>query len=234
MSDNAQNSPNAELRLESWKEIAAYLQRDVSTVIRWEKSEHLPVYRHQHLSRSSVYAYPSELEAWRANRKPAAEAKHSTWWRPIPAFASTIAIALTLMMAGSGPHVGALVQAADGIVTRQVWTGAFNFDGTPSPDGRYLAFDDETGNLAMRDLTTGLDPPADQQRRGLAVRRDRSVLPGRQAGGLRMAEPAGRMRASGRGPGRFTGAGPVSGRETRDWACGLVTGRKVHPGTAKP
>ena len=155
MSDNAQNSPNAELRLESWKEIAAYLQRDVSTVIRWEKHEHLPVHRQHHLSRSSIYAYPGELEAWRAHRKPAAESKRSTWWRSIPAFASTIAIALALMMAGGGPHVGALVQAADGIVTRQVWAGAFNFDGTPSPDGRYLAFDDETGNLAVRDLTTG-------------------------------------------------------------------------------
>ncbi len=35
-------------RLESWKEIAAYLGRDARTVRRWEKNEGLPVQRHFH------------------------------------------------------------------------------------------------------------------------------------------------------------------------------------------
>ena len=35
-------------RLESWKEIAAYLGRDVTTVRRWERREGLPVYRILH------------------------------------------------------------------------------------------------------------------------------------------------------------------------------------------
>ena len=30
-------------RLDSWKEIAAYLTRDVTTVQRWEKREGMPV-----------------------------------------------------------------------------------------------------------------------------------------------------------------------------------------------
>jgi hypothetical protein len=51
-------------RLESWKEIAAYLKREVRTVQRWEKKEGLPVHRHQHDERASVYAYKSELDAW--------------------------------------------------------------------------------------------------------------------------------------------------------------------------
>lgn len=51
-------------RLDSWKEIAAYLRRDVRTVQRWEKKEGLPVYRHQHDKLGSVYAYKGELEAW--------------------------------------------------------------------------------------------------------------------------------------------------------------------------
>ncbi len=157
MTDNISEGPDSGVPLTSWKEIAAYLQRDERTARRWEKFEGLPVHRHHHLSRSSVYAYPSELEAWRANRKPAAESPRSTWWRPIPAFASTIVIALSLLMAGSGPHVGALVQAADGIVTRQVWSGTeANSVAAPSPDGRYLSFTDwNTGDLAVRDLTTG-------------------------------------------------------------------------------
>ncbi len=153
----AQNevAPTAEASLDSWKEIAAYLKRDVATVRRWEKHETLPVHRHHHLSRSSVYAYPSELEAWRTHRKPVAESTRSIWWRPVPVFASVVTIALAIMMAGSGPHVGALAQAGDGIITRQVWGAEFNFGAAPSPDGRYLAFDDEIGNLALRDLVTG-------------------------------------------------------------------------------
>jgi TolB-like protein/Tfp pilus assembly protein PilF len=59
-------------RLESWKEIAAYLGRDVTTVRRWEKREGLPVHRLQHSKLGSVYAYTVELDAWRSERAPAA------------------------------------------------------------------------------------------------------------------------------------------------------------------
>lgn len=55
-------------RLESWKEIAAYLNRDVTTVQRWEKREGMPVHRHLHDKRGSVYAVPAELDAWRRTR----------------------------------------------------------------------------------------------------------------------------------------------------------------------
>src|SRR6202521_1958654 len=58
-------------RLESWKEIAAYLGRDVTTVRRWEKREGLPVHRLQHSKLGSVYAYAKELDAWRNERAPA-------------------------------------------------------------------------------------------------------------------------------------------------------------------
>ena len=43
-------------RLDSWKEIAAYLDRDVTTVQRWEKREAMPVRRHLHDKAGSVYA----------------------------------------------------------------------------------------------------------------------------------------------------------------------------------
>jgi TolB-like protein/tetratricopeptide (TPR) repeat protein len=58
-------------RLESWKEIAAYLGRDVTTVRRWEKREGLPVHRLHHSRLGSVYAYTTELDAWRDERAPA-------------------------------------------------------------------------------------------------------------------------------------------------------------------
>src|ERR1700683_3383507 len=55
-------------RLDSWKEIASYLRREVRTVRRWEAFEALPVHRHLHRVRGSVYAFASELDAWRAGR----------------------------------------------------------------------------------------------------------------------------------------------------------------------
>lgn len=57
-------------RLDSWKDIAAYLKRDVSTVQRWEKREGMPVHRHQHDKLGSVYAFTSELDAWAEGRRP--------------------------------------------------------------------------------------------------------------------------------------------------------------------
>ena len=49
--------PPTARRLESWKEIATYLRRDVTTVQRWEKREGLPVHRHQHDRQGTVFAY---------------------------------------------------------------------------------------------------------------------------------------------------------------------------------
>jgi TolB-like protein/Tfp pilus assembly protein PilF len=61
-------------RLDSWKEIAAYLGREVRTVQGWEKTEALPVHRHQHARQGSVYAFKSELDAWREVRRGTPEA----------------------------------------------------------------------------------------------------------------------------------------------------------------
>lgn len=58
-------------RLDSWKEIASYLKRDVTTVQRWEKREGLPVHRHLHDKMGSVYAFRAEVDAWAKTRRPA-------------------------------------------------------------------------------------------------------------------------------------------------------------------
>ena len=54
--------------LDGWKDIAAYLRRDVRTVQRWEKSLGLPVQRVQDSKSGSVYAFRSEIDAWRRER----------------------------------------------------------------------------------------------------------------------------------------------------------------------
>jgi len=64
---------STEDRLGSWKAIAAFLKRDITTVQRWERREGMPVHRHQHDKRGSVYAFRSELDAWMKDRRPKAE-----------------------------------------------------------------------------------------------------------------------------------------------------------------
>jgi adenylate cyclase len=54
--------------LRGWKQIAAYLHRDVRTVQRWERNERLPVHRQLHLKLGTVRAVPVELDEWLANR----------------------------------------------------------------------------------------------------------------------------------------------------------------------
>jgi tetratricopeptide (TPR) repeat protein len=61
--------PLSAKRLESWKEIAAYLNRHVTTVRRWERNEGLPVHRHMHSELGSVYAYAGELDIWIDRRR---------------------------------------------------------------------------------------------------------------------------------------------------------------------
>ena len=92
-------------RLDSWKEIAAYLNRDVTTVQRWEKRERMPVHRHGHAKRGSVYALTGELDAWMCSRSlvpaqgqaggspdPPARPTHPaglTRWKPVLLVAAT-------------------------------------------------------------------------------------------------------------------------------------------------
>jgi len=56
-------------RLDSWKEISAYMRRDIRTCINWEKKFGLPVHRIDKNSfRSRVFAYKSEIDQWFKNR----------------------------------------------------------------------------------------------------------------------------------------------------------------------
>ena len=68
-------------RLDSWKEIAAYLERTVTTVKRWEQEEALPVHRHVHNKRATVYGSRSEIDTWLANRGKVLENDRPGWFR---------------------------------------------------------------------------------------------------------------------------------------------------------
>jgi tetratricopeptide (TPR) repeat protein len=51
-------------RLDSWKEIAAFFDRDERTVRRWEKERDLPVHRMPGKAGGSVFAFSDELSLW--------------------------------------------------------------------------------------------------------------------------------------------------------------------------
>jgi Tol biopolymer transport system component len=89
MGDRSLDTPPSERtlddRLDSWKEIAAYLNRDVTTVQRWEKREGMPVHRHLHDRMGSVHASRAELDAWTHSRNlpPAQENGNGTTPPPL-------------------------------------------------------------------------------------------------------------------------------------------------------
>jgi len=65
---SASNPSNGRRRLDSWKEIAAFFDRDERTVNRWEKELALPVHRLPG-TKGRVYAYTDELIAWSAGSR---------------------------------------------------------------------------------------------------------------------------------------------------------------------
>jgi len=106
----------AEDRLDSWKEIAAYLNRDVTTVQRWEKRERMPVHRHVHDRIGSVYASRAELDDWRRSRsrtvsengadvpapgltpEPGSGSRGPSRWTPIALTAAMATVAIVLVV----------------------------------------------------------------------------------------------------------------------------------------
>jgi Tol biopolymer transport system component len=148
-------SPSAD-RLDSWKEIAAYLRRDVSTVQRWERRERMPVHRHLHDKLGSVYAFKTELEAWSATRRASVEAESARPADPthdrtsassVRRLSSAAVVILTLAVASLA--IGWRLRTIDYFWRDPLANARFvpvtDFDGTEhsatvSRDGKFVAF----------------------------------------------------------------------------------------------
>ena len=159
-------------RLDSWKEIAAYLRRDVTTVQRWERREGLPVHRLLHSRQGSVYAFQAELDAWVQSREarsdigdhlpaatlavapdpdhpgrgadPAISTRSRRFlWRRTGLVLGVAALAVLLaLMFWRVPAVGPAIE--DAAVPRMASVG-------PSPAGpvAVLAFENQTGDASL-------------------------------------------------------------------------------------
>ena len=152
--------PASEDRLDSWKEIATYLNRDVTTVQRWEKREGMPVHRHLHDKMGSVYAFRTELDGWARSRHLRAPENGSGDLpkapdAPAPSASSTSRITPTfvagLVAAGVAVAIGAGVwlRATEFFWRSPIADARFqrvtDFDGVEqaaavSRDGRFVAF----------------------------------------------------------------------------------------------
>ena len=111
-------------RLDSWKEIAAHLNRDVTTVQRWEKREGMPVHRHQHDRMGSVYASRAELDAWTRTRNlPPVPANGNTIPAPNPGAPPQIAEPSAAIPTPPAKRI--LVPLAAAIVALAILTGVW-------------------------------------------------------------------------------------------------------------
>jgi hypothetical protein len=111
-------------RLDSWKKIASYLKREVSTVQRWERREGMPVHRHVHDKLGSVFAYRSELDAWWESRRVGLEPAAGAETEPLaqPEAART----------GTPAWVGAAAACAGGVAA-VLWFAAAPGDSWRDP-----------------------------------------------------------------------------------------------------
>ncbi|MEN6600998.1 MAG: hypothetical protein ABFD86_01185 [Bryobacteraceae bacterium] len=132
-------------RLDSWKEIASYLNRGERTVQRWEREEGLPVHRLTHQKQGSVFAYKEELDAWWQSRGErletsgrVAEAKPAgrrRWLWPVIVAGIAVAVAMVAWLWPTGPSTisGARVVPLTASPGLEVYPSI-------SPDGNQVAF----------------------------------------------------------------------------------------------
>jgi Tol biopolymer transport system component len=147
-------------RLDSWKEIAAYLNRSVRTLHRWEKDEGLPVHRHRHKELGSVFAYKSELDAWFSTRSPDPDFRAQND-QTAPAPQSLLTVALTLAAAAfvigaisyllasrSHPDGAKGNTRVAGLELISTFAGSHRWPSL-SPDGRMVAFVSDAAGTAQ-------------------------------------------------------------------------------------
>lgn len=172
MSDPPETSHSASVaslggtRLDSWKEIAAYLKRDVRTLQRWEKTAGLPVRRLQKPGLRAVFAYTADLDEWLRHQdlqefEAVADAASPEARTARSAFAASLlrrdrpflylAIAAIVVVAAAivlwPRHAVPLTLAGARPLTSEP---GVERDPDLSPDGRYVAYAYESPDLRTR------------------------------------------------------------------------------------
>jgi Tol biopolymer transport system component len=179
-STSIQDNPvSSQERLESWKEIAAFLGKGVRTVQRWERTEELPVRRHVHERGGTVYAYKSEILDWYRSRQTRLEGEAdveaaagdvspaSRPKEPRPRVATPTRIGLGLLLLAFVVAVAVVMwprpRPFAGLATPLLSVVGRASQSVLSPDGRRVAFvwngEREFGNLDLYVKDTASGPP---------------------------------------------------------------------------
>ena len=135
-------------RFDSWKQIAAYLNKSERTVRRWHDQEGLPVHKHQHRERGSVWAYRAELDDWLAGRTLSPEPETSAVesapvpiaqprrkWPYVIAVCAGIALTLGFLIIDSGSRVDSIIRG-----TPITSSPGSEYAASFSPDGKRIVF----------------------------------------------------------------------------------------------
>jgi hypothetical protein len=72
----AMQGPDSEV-LQSWKDVSRYLNSDIRTLQRWERTRGLPIRRMPGGTKPRVYAIKSELDRWRRSGGSTSRPKRS-------------------------------------------------------------------------------------------------------------------------------------------------------------
>jgi hypothetical protein len=143
------------LRLDSWKEIAAHLKRDVRTVQRWEKTANLPVRRLHKPGLRAVFAYAADLDDWLRQQGPVADEEVSEAAAPVPGprWRRWLPYAgAAVLLAAAGFAVWRPSPKPLGPFTARPITSDPGIERDPdiSPDGKYVAYAAESPELHSR------------------------------------------------------------------------------------
>ena len=180
-------------RLDSWKEIAGFLQRDVRTVQRWEKQTGLPVHRHADSHLRTAYAYRSELEAWWRTYRTNAEAVGAGadvvadrgGWRRDPRIAGASVLALSavivlgLLLKGRNEPAETVSPVAD---LARIPVLLADFDNQTGEAGLDLIARDEVARELTRHEALRLVPPERVAKLLRLTKRDRTARVTREVG----------------------------------------------------
>jgi len=151
-------------RLSSWKEIAAYFGRNERTVRRWEQTEGLPVHRHLHEKRGTVYAHTAELDAWWRSRGSGLEQQAPVAGRKDRRFVLAAVLVASLMAAVLTWRIAVAIRTTSRPMRAVPLTSYQGTETYPSfsPDGNHVAFSwdgERQDNADIYVKTIGVEGP---------------------------------------------------------------------------
>lgn len=167
-------------RLNSWKEIAVYLERDMRTAMRWEKERGLPIHRLPG-KRSGVFAMTDEIDEWTQAGEVAAAgqaAPRGPNFRARAGVSVAVMLAMAILLAAFAARSpdpslrNAVAVTNDGILKRTLVSGGNRLVFVVKQGEQYqmLRMDARDGKvMPASGLTSSTVDPVDMSSDGLEV-----------------------------------------------------------------